>query len=153
MVESGEMVMTTENGYNGESAQSRALVPAAPRALALKRILPAPITRNVAVGLTIGAAGTFFIKKMAELAAEDLYHNIRRFLTRRPLREESSHETHRDAGRNARGTEGPSAAPIRHTIFVRVIRVQQMSPPLSYFRYPLRLLARQDSEAGIATED
>lgn len=60
----------------------RALITLTPRALMpAQRWLPTPIARRAAVITVVGAAGavgTFFLKRLGELIAEDLYRRVRR---------------------------------------------------------------------------
>lgn len=66
---------------NRDISESRALVPIPERALApVRRWLPMPVTRRTAIVTAVGAAsavGTFFLKRLGELVAEDVYRRIK----------------------------------------------------------------------------
>lgn len=79
--------MTAKNKDDHQQA-SRALIPAPPQAIEPKRWLPGSPSQKLALGVTVSAVGSLLIKRLVELAAEDLYRIGRNKIERSIARQE-----------------------------------------------------------------
>jgi hypothetical protein len=116
------------------SDDNRSLIPLPARHLIpARRLLPVP--RKVAIGLTAGAVGTFFVKRLVELAAEDLYQRIKRATIARPKPETINDPPPRPLPASPADNEPPP-----DTVWLRVVHVRWLRRP----GHPRRYRARTD---------
>lgn len=122
-----------------DTTESRALIPIPERALTpAQRWLPLPMTRRAAVVTAVGAAGaigTFFLKRLGELVAEDVYRRIKHSsiptIDADPPRRTQPQEI-------APASAAEPASPEGRTMFVRLVSVQRMGRG-PYFRQRMRI--------------
>lgn len=124
---------------NRNNTESRALIPIPERALTpLQRWLPLPVTRRTAVVTAVGAAGaigTFFLKRLGELVAEDVYRRVTRG-TMPTIDADPPQRSHPQDIIPASPAEPVS--PEARTMFVRLVSVQRMGRG-PYFRQRMRI--------------